>query len=247
MATTQPATTPKIVLYTNHGCPFCHRVHIALNELGIPFEEHLIDLNTPRPQWYLDINPKGSVPTLQYTVPGLFEKETITEPAIIAQFLCDAFPSHLLPAADGKDPKAALTRARINTFLDTWNSKFAGTWFPIMMLPTEEAKEAKVGEWVASVEKDLEPLLQGAKPFFGGSEEMTFVEVIAGPVVLKLYILSAHGEVLPSSLAKKLDALPNFGPWAAAIRGKKSVSGHIDPEAAVDGMKKLVAKMKAPK
>ena len=50
---------PKIHLYTNHRCPYAHRSHIALEELGLPFEETIIDLDTPRPQWYLDINPRG--------------------------------------------------------------------------------------------------------------------------------------------------------------------------------------------
>jgi hypothetical protein len=48
---------PKITLYTNHRCPYAHRAHIAIKELGLPYEEVIIDLDTPRPQWYLDINP----------------------------------------------------------------------------------------------------------------------------------------------------------------------------------------------
>ena len=44
-----------ITLYTNHGCPWAQRVHIALKELGIePTEEVIIDLQKPREQWYLD-------------------------------------------------------------------------------------------------------------------------------------------------------------------------------------------------
>ena len=50
---------PKIHLYTNHRCPYAHRAHIALQELGLEFEETIIDLDTPRPKWYLDINPRG--------------------------------------------------------------------------------------------------------------------------------------------------------------------------------------------
>jgi glutathione S-transferase len=50
-------TETKITLYTFHGCPYAHRAHIALNELGIPFEEVGIDLDRPRDPWYLEINP----------------------------------------------------------------------------------------------------------------------------------------------------------------------------------------------
>ena len=60
--------------------------------------EVIIDLNTPRPQWYLDINPRGLVPSIKYSVPGVYdEEEIITESAIVSQFLMDSFPSHLLP------------------------------------------------------------------------------------------------------------------------------------------------------
>jgi hypothetical protein len=48
---------PSIKLYTNHRCPFAHRAHIVLKELGLKYEETIIDLEKPREQWYLDINP----------------------------------------------------------------------------------------------------------------------------------------------------------------------------------------------
>jgi hypothetical protein len=47
----------KVTLYTYHGCPYAHRVHIALKELNLPFEEVYIDLDKPREAWYLQINP----------------------------------------------------------------------------------------------------------------------------------------------------------------------------------------------
>jgi glutathione S-transferase len=48
---------PKIILYTNHLCPWAHRAHIALKELGLEYEEVIIDLDTPREPWYLEVNP----------------------------------------------------------------------------------------------------------------------------------------------------------------------------------------------
>jgi glutathione S-transferase len=50
-------SVPKITLYTNHGCPYAHRVHIALKELDLPYEEVIIDLDKPREPWYLKVNP----------------------------------------------------------------------------------------------------------------------------------------------------------------------------------------------
>lgn len=45
--------SPKITLYTNHSCPYAQRAHIALDALDLKYEEVLIDLSVPRPQWYV--------------------------------------------------------------------------------------------------------------------------------------------------------------------------------------------------
>jgi glutaredoxin len=60
---------PKIILYTNRGCPWAHRAHIALKELGLEYEEVTIDLSKPREPWYLDVNPVSTrIPTTQPTM-----------------------------------------------------------------------------------------------------------------------------------------------------------------------------------
>ena len=106
----------------------------------------------------------------------MLEDEIVTESAIVAQFLADAFPSHLLPASHSS-PTAALTRARIAFFADTYATKVTGKLFGAMSGTTEEEKEAKTDEVVAAVEKEIEPLLTDAAPFFGGSDKMTLAEV----------------------------------------------------------------------
>jgi glutathione S-transferase len=166
---------PKITLYTNHLCPFAHRAHITLEELGLDFEEVIIDLDKPREQWYLDINPRGLVPSIKYTVPGLYDEEIITESGIVAQFLADARPSHLLPGSL-HDPFAPLFRARLAFFVDTWNTKVQGNLYPMMKADGEE-KEKLAKETVAAIEKEIEPLLANAAPFFGGKDKPTLAEV----------------------------------------------------------------------
>ena len=239
--TANGTTPPKIHLYTNHSCPYAHRAHIALEELGLPFEETITDLNTPRPQWYLDINPRGLVPSMKYSVPGVMEEEIIYESAIVAQFLCDSFPGHLLPATR-EDPTAPLKRARVNFFTDTWSSKVSSFQMTVMKAEADE-KEAKCAEWVAAIEKEIEPLLADADPFFGGSKELTFAEVIVAPFLLRLYAFAKHGEVIPSSFAKKLDGLPNFSRWAKAVCEQKSVVGIWEEERFVEGFLEKRGKM----
>ena len=47
----------KITLYTNHRCPWAHRAHIVIKELGLQYDEVIIDLDKPREPWYLEVNP----------------------------------------------------------------------------------------------------------------------------------------------------------------------------------------------
>ena len=49
-------------------------------------------------------------------------------------------------------------------------------WFSIIKADGEE-KEKLGKELVAAVEKEIEPLLKGAGPYFGGSKVMTLAEV----------------------------------------------------------------------
>lgn len=85
----------KIILYTNRGT-WAVRVHIVLRELNLEYEEVLINLDEPRPDWYLKLNPLGKVPTLKYG------DEVLRESSTIVQFLTDLYPSQLSPASTDK-------------------------------------------------------------------------------------------------------------------------------------------------
>jgi glutathione S-transferase len=163
------STTPTIKLYTNHSCPWAHRAHIALAELGLSFETEIIDLATPRTAEYLKINPRGLVPTLVYN------GEIIPESGIVAQFLADAHPSHLIKTSNAEG--GALQRARINFFVDAYFSKVNGGFYAMCKATSKEEKEAEVEKFVASIVKEIEPLLQDANPYFGGASRFTLAEV----------------------------------------------------------------------
>ncbi|EMD93292.1 hypothetical protein COCC4DRAFT_132599 [Bipolaris maydis ATCC 48331] len=226
---------PKITLYTNHRCPYAHRAHIVLKELGLPYEEVIIDLDNPREPWYLEINPRGLVPTIN------FNGEIVTESAIVSTFLADAYPSHLFPASGS--PEAALTRARIGFFVDTWSTKASSYWFKILIQDSEEEKAKLSQEFIETVSKEVEPLLKDAKPFFGGSEKLTLAEALVAPFIARIYAYSRRG-VLPKSIAADLDALPNFSKWAAAVLKQESVTYVFDEESIISTTVKRLDKMK---
>lgn len=146
-----------------------HRAHIALSELNLPFEEEIIDLSVPRTAEYLAVNPRGLVPSLSYN------GQIITESAIVAQFLADAYPSHLVPT--GGTPEAALARAKINFFVDTFFSKANAHYHKALFAKTDAEAEEAAAEFVKQIEKEVEPLLSDAAPYFGGSKILTLAEV----------------------------------------------------------------------
>ncbi|KAJ4360661.1 uncharacterized protein N0V89_001227 [Didymosphaeria variabile] len=227
---------PKITIYTNHNCPYAHRAHIVIKELGLPYEEVIIDLNKPREPWYLEVNPRGLVPSIN------FNGEIITESAIVSQFLADAYPSHLLPPSNTVD--GALKRARINFFTDTWTTKAGSFWFKIAMADSEEEKEKLSKELVSTVKKEIEPLLKDAAPFFGGSSKLTFAEAIVAPFIVRLFAFTKHG-LLPKSASDEMHGLPQFSKWATEVIKQESVTYIWNEERAVESIKKKVASLKA--
>ena len=108
------------------------------------------------------------MPSLKYN------DDIITESAIVAQFLVDSHPSHLLKTSS--EPGGALQRARINYFVDAFFSNVSPK-FQAALFSKGEDKESTAQAFVDSIVKEIEPLLEDAKPFFGGSERLTLVEV----------------------------------------------------------------------
>ena len=62
-------------------------------------------------------------------------------------------------------------------FADTFIGKVNGNMYPILRAKGEEEKERLGAEVVEAVRKEIEPLLEGAGPFFGGSKTITLAEV----------------------------------------------------------------------
>jgi len=192
----------------------------------LPYEEVIIDLEKPREEWYLKVNPRGLVPSMRYSN-GSFD-ETLLESGPISQFLVDAHPSHLLPASDSS-PTAPLFRYRVNFFVDTYFTKVNTYLYAIIRATNDEEKKTKADEWVKAIEKEIEPLLHDANPFFGGSKEMTLAEVQTASFILRLYDF-ADDTIFPSSIPKALDKLPNFSKWAKACIAHNSVTYIWDKE-----------------
>ncbi|CAI7669002.1 unnamed protein product [Penicillium pancosmium] len=223
-------SSPKIILYTNRGCPWAHRAHIALKESGLDYEEVTIDLDTPREPWYLEVNHRGLVPSLSYN------GEIIIESGIVAQFIADAHPSHLSPPSGPAEN--ALYRARIALFVDAFISKILPPFFAGLRATNEAERDTAAEDVLAAIKKEVEPLLastEGKGPFFGGSDKLTLAEVQTGSFVLRLlgFAKPEHG-LVSAKLPALLEQTPRFKRWAEATVAHESVNFIFNEKAVAD-------------
>ncbi|OJJ81717.1 glutathione S-transferase family protein [Aspergillus glaucus CBS 516.65] len=222
--------SPKIILYTYHGCPFAHRAHIALKETGVDYEEVIIDIKKPREPWYLEINPRGLVPAISYN------GEILIESAIVAQFIADAHPSHLLPPSGPAEN--ALYRARVSLFADAFSSKVMPNVMAGVRAASQEERETAGDALVEAVAKEIEPLLnnEGKGPFFGGSEKLTFAEVLTGSFLLRILAFTKPEHNLNSTRVPALlkENAPKFLRWAEATVAQESVNYIWNEQAVVE-------------
>ncbi|KAL3457659.1 thioredoxin-like protein [Aspergillus heterothallicus] len=217
---------PKIILYTSHLCPWAHRAHIALKELGLEYEEVIIDLDRPRDPWYLEINPRGLVPTISYN------GTIIPESAIVTQLLADAHPSHLVPPSNTVE--GALQRAHISFFVDTFFSKVWTHAVASHRATSASERSAAATALVEAIEKNnVESLLypegegsSGSGPFFRGAEKLTLAEALTGSFLLRLLSLHKpeYGLLAPELPRLLEERAPRFLKWAQAVVEQDSVN-----------------------
>lgn len=214
-----------------------HRAHIALDELNIPFKEVTIPLDTPRTPEYLAINPRGLVPSIS------FNGEIFTESAIVSWLIADAYPGKLVLASTEKG--GPQQRARISFFVDTYFSKFQSGLFKLFGNVSEAESVAIIESAVATLVKEIEPLLADASPFFGGSSKITLAEVLTGSFVIRLLSLGKAG-IYPSNFLGLIEQqAPRFWKWAKEVSIHPSVIGIYDENAIVEGTRARIAKARA--
>ncbi|KAJ6605274.1 glutathione S-transferase [Mycena vulgaris] len=145
----------QITLYTSAGCPYAHRVELALAEAKVDFTRVEIDLGN-KPEWYASkVNPASKVayggPQVPPDQPSP-ESIRLAESLILVEFVADLYPASALLPTD------AVLRAKTRFIIDVVSTKFG----PAFMAPLVRG-ESFAALW--DVLEALQSLLPTDKPF----------------------------------------------------------------------------------
>ncbi|THH07264.1 hypothetical protein EW145_g3494 [Phellinidium pouzarii] len=192
----------ELVFYSGWFCPFVQRTWIALEERGIPYQYKEVNPYM-KEKHFLDINPKGLVPAVEYHGKALYES------LVLCEFLEDAFPNHtprLMPAD-------AYDRAFARIWIDHISKAVVPAYFRLLQAQEKEKQDQAREEFY----KALGQLCEKRKgPFFLG-EELSLVDIAIAPWAVREYILVEHR-------AFKREDVPNgWKEWAELLEKRESV------------------------
>ncbi|THH13788.1 hypothetical protein EW146_g6481 [Bondarzewia mesenterica] len=167
----------ELVFYSGWFCPFVQRTWIALEEKGIPYQYKEVNPYL-KEKHFLDINPKGLVPAVEYKNTPLYES------LILCEFLEDAFPDYkpqLLPS----DP---IERARARIWIDHITKNVVPAFHRLIQAQEKPKQEAALEEF----KRALRTLVQNVRgPYFFG-EEWNLVDTAIAPWATRDYIPKEH-------------------------------------------------------
>ncbi|EJF57539.1 glutathione-S-transferase [Dichomitus squalens LYAD-421 SS1] len=166
-----------LVFYAGWFCPFVQRGWITLEERGIPYEYKEVN-PYKKEKHFLDINPKGLVPAIEYKGKALYES------LILCEFFEDAFPDHA-PHVLPKDP---FDRAYVRIWVDHVSKVIVPGFFRLVQAQEPEKRQQALEEYYTALLK-LSEQVKG--PYFLG-EEFTLVDVALAPWAVRDYILAEN-------------------------------------------------------
>jgi len=166
----------ELVFYAGWFCPFVNRCWIALEEKGIPYQYKEINPYI-KDKHFLEINPKGLVPAMEY------KGRAFHESVVLCEFLEDVYPDtpRLLPA----DPS---DRAHARMWIDFITKSVV----PSIQRLVQAQEPDKQKTALQDAMKALRTVAETAKgPWFLG-EQFSLVDIMLAPWIIRDYIMSEH-------------------------------------------------------
>ncbi|EJC98963.1 glutathione-S-transferase [Fomitiporia mediterranea MF3/22] len=192
----------EVVFYSGWFCPYVQRTWIALEEKGIPYQYKEVN-PYKKEKHFLDINPKGLVPALEYRGKALYES------LILCEFLEDLYPNnppYLLP----HDP---YDRA----FVRIWVDHISKRVIPAFMRLLQSQEREKQDEARKDLYEGLRQLSEKCKgPYFLGAE-LSLVDVAIAPWVVREYVITENRGY------KRSEVSDAWNEWAGLLEKRESV------------------------
>ncbi|ESO91069.1 hypothetical protein LOTGIDRAFT_204139 [Lottia gigantea] len=176
-STCPPLKDDILRIYSMRYCPFAHRTRLVLHHKNIPFEIVNIHLKK-KPDWYLEKNPFGTVPTLEQGDKIVYESN------ICNVYLDEAYPGEKLISTD------PYQKARDQILIDTFG-RISGIFFKVVA--SGENKEDLFKEL-----KRYEQALKERGNYFGGNKP-NMVDYTIWPLFERFVLLENRGHKLDPS------------------------------------------------
>ena len=201
-----------IVLYSHPASSNAMKVRFLVAELGIDYEPTYVSLAHPRPDWYLDIYPFGTVPFMRDGDLELGESNAMLRYLANREGRTDLYPAE------------AAERARVDWALDAWSTQFRGAFFPaerigIMHVDMDagggRAEDADQDQLAEAIEA-VKPKLDLMERFVAGNGTVlgtfTIADCAFAPVLWRWYRLPLPFDPWPkvSLLRDTVTARPAF-------------------------------------
>jgi len=220
----------KVVLYVKAGkdteslgdCPFSHKVHMALRakQLEEDLELDIVKINTTdKPGWFLELNPRGTVPVLQYN------KTLVCDSTDALNALDELFPPPLL-------------RAEKDSPLYATASSAVAAVFPAFAKYLKCGADSELAAHKESLDAALTPLdehLQTAKTDFLCGPSITALDCDLAPKLYHVTVAAAHYRAY--QVPPQLGALKEY--MQRVFNSEPFLRSKYDPEEIIWGWSKF--------
>ncbi|XP_060782086.1 glutathione S-transferase omega-1-like [Neoarius graeffei] len=193
-----PGAVPKgqIRLYSMRFCPFAQRARLVLCAKGIEPETINIHLKE-KPEWFLEKNPLGQVPTLETS-----NGQVVYESAIVCEYLDEIYPEKKLFPSD------PFAKAQQKMVLEEY-SKIIPLFYKIPMTRVKGEDVSALEEELKEKFSKLNKVLVNKKTKFFGGDSVTMIDYLIWPWFERLEAWQ---------LKHCLDGTPELNNWILCMK-----------------------------
>ncbi|XP_064608931.1 glutathione S-transferase omega-1-like isoform X2 [Liolophura sinensis] len=201
-----PLEDGKLRLYSMRFCPFAQRTRLVLAHKNIPFETVNINLKS-KPNWFLEKNPSGTVPTIEKN------GQIVYESAICNDFLDETYTGNALIPSD------PYRKARDRILLEQFGKVVGGFYQTLRSQGKDDAVKQTFESNLDLFEKEL-----GKRGAFFGGDSVSILDFLMWPFFERWCLLEIFCNYKPSP-----DRFPKLHAWIARMFEQPAVKATMFP------------------